>query len=326
MGKLKNILSELKYLVEEKSNTIEELNNEYDLLENELIVLKEEYQSYKLRSNEEKEIASLELFKMTTKLRESEDQSTLKFRRMEEELNRISQQLILATNNPNYNTNYNSNYNKFNNSRVSERDEDKSSKKYEEKIKLKDRTIEELKLQNMNLEAEVFKIQEERQFGREGQTLIELRAEVSRLKVELEKYEDSRRDTNTSVEISQLNDQISTLKKKLAKSKANEELLTEEIEEIRLKYDSLSAEMIYYKGLESANKELKLKYEQICDELRGSRLERSTTSEAQNQIELLENEKDDLERKVEEMQTIILRLGGQRESLSTRPIRSFMDQ
>lgn len=84
MDKLKNILSELKYLVEEKTNTIEELNNEYDLLENELIVIKEEYQNYKLRSNEEKEIASLELFKMTTKLRESEDQSALKFRRMEE--------------------------------------------------------------------------------------------------------------------------------------------------------------------------------------------------------------------------------------------------
>ena len=53
---------------------------------------------------------------MTTTLSESEDQSALKFRRMEEELNRIGQQLMLANQNSNYNTNSHA---KFNNSRVS---------------------------------------------------------------------------------------------------------------------------------------------------------------------------------------------------------------
>lgn len=69
MEKLKNILGELKYLVEEKTNTIEDLTNENDMLDNDLLIIKEQFQNYKLKTNEEKEIASLELFKMTTKLR-----------------------------------------------------------------------------------------------------------------------------------------------------------------------------------------------------------------------------------------------------------------
>ena len=66
--------------------------------------------------------------------------------------------------------------------------------------------------------------------------------------------------------------------------------------------------MIYYRGLESANKELKMKYEQICEELRSGRLERSTTSEAQHQLDMLESEKEDLEKQIEGMQVTIMKL------------------
>lgn len=54
-------------------------------------------------------------------------------------MNRISQQLMLASNTPNLRDS--NNHNKFNNSRMSEREEDRVAKRYDEKIKLKDRTI-----------------------------------------------------------------------------------------------------------------------------------------------------------------------------------------
>ena len=146
MDKLKNVLGELKYLVEEKSNTIEDLTGDNELMEQEIMALKGEIQELRMRGSEDKEVASLELFKMTTKLRETEEQTTLKLRRMEDEVLRISQQLMTSNN-------------KFNNSRISEREDERVSKRYEEKLKLKDKTIEELKMQLMNLEAQLFKAQ-----------------------------------------------------------------------------------------------------------------------------------------------------------------------
>lgn len=77
---------------------------------------------------------SLELFKIGSRLKENDDQWSLKVKRLEDELSRVTNQLVQTSSRVERELTY---------SKLRVNDpEDKQTRKFEEKLKLKEKTIE----------------------------------------------------------------------------------------------------------------------------------------------------------------------------------------